>query len=275
MLESLNRISSQIPSGVKTEIGPDATSVGWVYQYALRDESGRFNSSDLRSMQDWLIRFQLQSVQGVAEIAAVGGFVKQYQVKVDPTRLAQFQVTLGQVMDAVKNSNQESGGRTIEFSGTEAMVRSRALVDKIEDIENAVVTYNPRTRAPILVKQVSTVSVGPEMRRGITDFNGLGDTVGGIIVMRQGEDVPAVIERVKEKIATIQKSLPEGVKIVSVYDRSELIERAMETLKGTLTEELIIVSIIILLFLWHIPSALVPIFTIPDSDMMFELRPKK
>jgi Cu(I)/Ag(I) efflux system membrane protein CusA/SilA len=268
VLESLNRISSQIPSGVKTEIGPDATSVGWVYQYALRDESGRFNSSDLRSMQDWLIRFQLQSVQGVAEIAAVGGFVKQYQVKVDPTRLAQFQVTLGQVMDAVKNSNQESGGRTIEFSGTEAMVRSRALVDKIEDIENAVVTYNPRTRAPILVKQVSTVSVGPEMRRGITDFNGLGDTVGGIIVMRQGEDVPAVIERVKEKIATIQKSLPEGVKIVSVYDRSELIERAMETLKGTLTEELIIVSIIILLFLWHIPSALVPIFTIPISVLL-------
>lgn len=268
VLESLNRISSQIPNGVKTEIGPDATSVGWVYQYALRDESGRFNSADLRSMQDWLIRFQFQSVQGVAEVAAVGGFVKQYQVKIDPTKLAQFQVTIGQVMDAVKNSNQESGGRTIEFSGTEAMVRSRALVDKTEDIENAVVTYNPRTRAPILVKQVSTVSVGPEMRRGITDFNGLGDTVGGIIVMRQGEDVPAVIERVKEKINTIQKSLPEGVKIVSVYDRSELIERAMETLKGTLTEELIIVSIIILLFLWHIPSALVPIFTIPISVLL-------
>lgn len=268
VLESLNRISSQIPAGVKTEIGPDATSVGWVYQYALRDESGRFNSADLRSMQDWLLRFQLQSVPGVAEVAPVGGFVKQYQVKVDPTRLAQFQVTLNQVMEAVKNSNQESGGRTIEFSGTEAMVRSRALVDKTEDIENAVVAYNPRSRAPIVVKQVASVSIGPEMRRGITDFNGLGDTVGGIIVMRQGEDVPAVIDRVKVKIADIQKSLPEGVKIVSVYDRSDLIERAMETLKGTLTEELIIVSLIILLFLWHVPSALVPIFTIPISVLL-------
>ncbi|MGE3262643.1 MAG: efflux RND transporter permease subunit [Bacteriovoracia bacterium] len=180
VLENLNRITSQIPPGVKTEIGPDATSVGWVYQYALRDDSGRFNSSDLRSMQDWLIRFQLQSVPGVAEVAPVGGFVKQYQVRVDPTRLAQYQVTLPQVMEAVKNSNQESGGRTIEYSGTEAMVRSRALVDKTEDIENAVVTYNPRSRAPIIVKQVASVSVGPEMRRGITDFNGLGDTVDGI-----------------------------------------------------------------------------------------------
>ncbi len=268
VLESMNRISSQIPSGVKTEIGPDATSIGWVYQYALRDESGRFNSADLRSMQDWLIRFQLQSVPGVAEVAAVGGFVKQYQVKVDPTKLALFQITMNQVLDAVKQSNQESGGRTIEFSGTEAMVRSRGLVDKVEDIENAVVTYNPRSRAPILVKQVATVSVGPEMRRGITDFNGLGDTVGGIIVMRQGEDAPAVIARVKAKLLEIQKSVPQGVKITSVYDRSELIDRAMETLRGTLFEELVIVSLIILLFLWHVPSAIVPIMTIPISVLL-------
>jgi Cu(I)/Ag(I) efflux system membrane protein CusA/SilA len=268
ILESLNRITSQLPNGVKTEIGPDATSVGWVYQYALVDESGRFNASDLRSMQDWLLRFQLQSVQGVSEVAAVGGFVKQYQVKVNPTKLAQFQVTMSQVMEAVKNSNQESGGRTIEFSGAEAMVRSRALVDKSEDIENAVVSLNPRSRAPVLVKQVATVSLGPEMRRGITDFNGMGDTVGGIIVMRQGEDVPAVIAKVKSKLAEIQKSLPEGVKIKSVYDRSELIDRAMETLRSTLVEELIIVSLIILLFLWHVPSAMVPILTIPISVLL-------
>lgn len=268
VLENLNRITSQLPAGVKTEIGPDATSIGWVYQYAIRDESGRFNPSDLRSMQDWLIRFQLQAVQGVAEVAAIGGFVKQYQVKVDPTKLALFQVSMTQVMDAVKNSNQESGGRTIEFSGTEAMVRSRGLVDKVEDIENAVVVLGSRSRAPILVKQVATVSVGPEMRRGLTDFNGAGDTVGGIIVMRQGEDAPAVIQRVKNKIAEIQKTLPEGVKIISVYDRSDLIERAIETLKGTLTEELIIVSLIILLFLWHVPSALVPIVTIPISVLL-------
>ena len=268
VLENLNRITAQLPSGVRTEIGPDATSIGWVYQYAIRDDSGRFSPADLRSIQDWLIRFQLQAVQGVAEVAPIGGFVKQYQIKVDPTKLALFQVTINQVMDAVKNSNQESGGRTVEFSGTEAMVRSRGLVDKVEDIENAVITLNPRSRAPILVKQVATVSVGPEMRRGITDFNGFGDTVGGIIVMRQGEDAPAVIERVKTKIGEIQKSLPEGVKIISVYDRADLIERAIETLKGTLTEELIIVSLIILLFLWHVPSALVPIVTIPISVLL-------
>ena len=268
VLENLNRISAQLPEGVKTEIGPDATSVGWVYQYVIHDESGKFNSSDLRSMQDWLVRFQLQSVQGVAEVAAVGGFVKQYQIKVDPTKLALFEVTMEQVLAAVKTSNQESGGRTIEFSGTEAMVRSRGLVDKIEDIENAVVVFNPRSRAPILVRQVATVSVGPEMRRGITDFNGLGDTVGGIIVMRQGEDAPSVIGRVKDKIKEIQKSLPEGVKIISVYDRSDLIDRAMTTLKSTLIEELLIVSLIILLFLWHVPSGIVPIITIPVSVIL-------
>lgn len=268
VLESLNRIQSQIPQGVKTEIGPDATSVGWVYQYVLQDETGRFNSADLRSMQDWLIKFQLQSVPGIAEIAAVGGFVKQYQIKVDPTKLALFQLTMQQVIDAVKNSNQESGGRTIEFSGTEAMVRSRALVDKVEDIENAVVSYNITSRAPVLVKQVATVSVGPEMRRGITDFNGLGNAVGGIVVMRQGEDVPTVISRVKTKLVEIQKSLPEGVKIIPVYDRSNLISRAMKNLKITLTEELIVVSLIILLFLWHIPSALIPIITIPITILL-------
>lgn len=268
VLESMNRITSQLPSGVKTEIGPDATSVGWIYQYTLKDESGKFNSSDLRSMQDWLVKFQLQSVQGVAEVAAVGGFVKQYQIKVDPLKLAQFGLTMNQVVEAVKNSNQESGGRTIEFSGTEAMVRSRALVDKVEDIEGAVVSYNTRSRAPILVKQLATVSVGPDMRRGVTDFNGLGDAVGGIVIMRQGEDVPAVIARVKEKLESIQKALPEGVKIVSVYDRSSLIDRAIDTLKGTLVEELIIVSLVILIFLWHIPSALVPITTIPVAVLL-------
>ncbi|MEQ1665045.1 MAG: CusA/CzcA family heavy metal efflux RND transporter, partial [Bdellovibrionales bacterium] len=268
VLESLNRITSQIPAGVKTEIGPDATSVGWVYQYALQDESGRFNSSDLRSMQDWLFKFQVQSIPGVAEVAPIGGFVKQYQVKVDPTKLMLFQITMSQVLEAVKNSNQESGGRTIEFSGTEAMVRSRALVDKVEDIENAVVAFGARSRAAILVKQVATVSVGAEMRRGITDFNGLGDAVGGIVVMRQGEDAPTVIKKVKDKLAEIQKSLPEGVKIISVYDRSDLIERAIDTLRNTLVEELIIVSLIILIFLWHIPSAIVPIVTIPISVLL-------
>lgn len=268
VVEYLNRITSQLPQGVKTELGPDATSVGWVYQYALVDESGKINTAELRSLQDWTLRYQLQSVPGVAEVASVGGFVKQYQVKVDPRKLELFQVSLMQVMDAVRNSNQESGGRVLEFSGTEAMVRSQGLVTDTKDIENAVVTYKPNSKAPILVKQVATVSFGPEMRRGITDFNGMGDTVGGIIVMRQGEDAPTVIAKVKEKISEIQKTLPENVKIQTVYDRSELIHRAVATLKATLIEELIIVSLVILLFLWHVPSALVPIVTIPVAVLL-------
>lgn len=268
VIEYLSRINAQLPSGVQTELGPDATSVGWVYQYALTDESGKLNSGDLRSLQDWSFRYQLQSVPGVAEVASVGGFVKQYQVRVDPKKLQLFQVSLSQVLEAVRNTNQETGGRVIEFSGTEAMVRSQGLITTVEEIENAVVTYPLRSRSPVLVKQVAQVSIGPEMRRGITDFNGLGDTVGGIIVMRQGEDAPSVISRVKEKIDDIRKSLPEGVKIQTVYDRSDLIHRAIETLKFTLIEELVIVSLIILLFLWHVPSALVPIATIPISVLI-------
>ncbi len=268
VVEYLSRISAGLPQGVKTELGPDATSVGWVYQYAIRDESGKLNSGDLRSLQDWNIRYQLQSVPGVAEVASVGGFVKQFQVKVDPRKLELFQVTLSQVLEAVRNANQESGGRVIEFSGTEAMVRSQGLISSTEELENAVVTYPLKGRSPILVKQVANVSIGSEVRRGITDFNGDGDTVGGIIVMRQGEDAPSVIDRVKSRIADIQKSLPDGVKIKTVYDRSDLIHRAIETLKGTLVEELIIVSLVILIFLWHVPSALVPILTIPIAVLI-------
>ncbi len=268
VIESLNRIVSQLPEGVKTEIGPDATSVGWVYQYALVDESEKLTAADLRSLQDWTLKFQLQSVPGVAEVASLGGYVKQYQVKVDPTKLQLYKLSIKQVMEAVANSNQETGGRTIEFSGAEAMIRSRALVEKIEDIESAVITYGSKSRSPILVKQVADVSIGPEMRRGITDFNGKGDTVGGVIVMRQGEDAPQVIKAVKEKLEELGKFLPAGVKIKTVYDRSDLIERAIDTLRGTLLEELIIVSLIILLFLWHIPSAIVPIVTIPVSVLL-------
>lgn len=268
VLEYLNRISAQLPKDVKTELGPDATSIGWVYQYVLQDNSGKLNPSDLRSIQDWNLRFQIQSVPGVAEVASIGGFVKQFQIKVDPKKLELYQVTLNQVMDAIESSNQESGGRTIEFSGTEAMVRSRSLVTKIDDLENAVVSYGATSRAPILVKQVAHVSIGAEMRRGITDFNGLGDAVGGIVVMRQGEDAPDVIAQVKKRIEDISKTLPEGVEIVPVYDRSDLILRAIDTLKNTLIEELIVVSLIIIIFLWHIPSAIVPIVTIPISVLI-------
>ncbi len=268
VVEYLNRITAQLPQGVKSELGPDATSVGWVYQYALIDESGKTNNAELRSLQDWNLRYQIQSVPGVAEVASIGGFVKQFQVKVDPRKLQLFRLSLADVLEAVRNSNQESGGRVIEFSGTEAMVRSQGLISSIEEIENAVVKFPERSLAPILLKQVAQVSIGPEMRRGLTDFNGQGDAVGGIVVMRQGEDAPSVINRVKAKISEIQKTLPPGVKVQSVYDRSDLIERAIDTLKGTLLEELIIVSLVILLFLWHIPSAIVPIVTIPIAVLL-------
>jgi len=268
VLEYLSRITPSLPEGTKTELGPDATSVGWIYQYALTDETGKLDSSDLRSLQDWTLKFQLQSVPGVAEVAAVGGFVKQLQVQVDPAKLQTFHVSFDQVMAAVRDSNQESGGRVLEFSGAEAMVRSRGLVENLTDIEKAVVAFDSRTRAPILVKQVANVSMGPEMRRGVTDFNGTGDAVGGIIVMRQGEDTPKVIDRVKAKIEEIKPGLPEGVKITTVYDRSDLIHRAIQTLKSTLIEEMVIVSLVILLFLWHIPSAIVPIVTVPISILL-------
>ena len=268
VLEYLSRITPALPSGVKTELGPDATSVGWVYQYALRDESGKLDSSDLRTLQDWTLKFQLQSVPGVAEIASVGGFQKQIQIQVDQAKLQTFHVTFNQVMSAVRESNQESGGRVLEFSGTEAMVRTRGLVKDLSEIERSVVSYDNRTRAPILVNAVAHVSMGPEMRRGVTDFNGLGDTVGGVIVMRQGEDTPKVIERVKEKIEEIRPGLPEGVEVVPIYDRSDLIHRAIDTLKHTLIEEMLIVSLIILIFLWHVPSAVIPILTIPISVLL-------
>ena len=265
VLEYVNRISANLPTGAKMEIGPDATSVGWVYQYALVDESNKLNASELRSIQDWKLKFQLNAVQGVSEVASIGGYVKQFQIRVDPRKLEIFQVSMSDIMMAVKSSNKESGGRVIEFSGTEAMVRSRALADSVDDFKNIPVKFGQNAPVPVLLRQVADVVVGPEMRRGVTDYNGLGDTVGGVIVMRQGEDAPSVIKRVKERIKEVSKSLPEGVKIKSVYDRSDLIDRALDTLKGTLVEELIVVSLVILIFLWHVPSALVPIITIPIS----------
>lgn len=268
VLEFLSRITPNLPEGVKTELGPDATSVGWVYQYALKDESGRLGPADLRTLQDWTLRYHLQAVPGVSEVASIGGFVKQYQVQVDPIRLQNFHLSFEDVLKAVKNSNQESGGRVIEFSGTEGMVRSRGLIRTTTDISEAVVQYNPRTRSSILVKDIANVQLGPEMRRGVADLDGTGDTVGGIIVMRQGENTPDVIRRVKERLQELEPSLPPGVKVITTYDRSDLIQRAMDTLKRSLFEELIIVSLVILLFLWHIPSAIVPIVTIPVAVIL-------
>jgi Cu(I)/Ag(I) efflux system membrane protein CusA/SilA len=268
VLEYLSKIQSQLPEGVHTEIGPDATSVGWVYQYAVVDKSGKHNLAELRSLQDWHLRYELQSVPGVAEVASVGGFVKQYQVNVDPNRLRAYNVPLTQVIEAVRGGNEETGGRVLEFAGTEYMVRGHGYAKSAEDIEKIAVGVDRKTGTPILVKNIGKVELGPDMRRGVTDFNGLGDTVGGIVIMRQGENALAVIDRVKARLKEIKPTLPEGVEIAPTYDRSELIERAIHTLKHTLTEEMIIVSLIILIFLWHIPSALVPILTIPISVVL-------
>jgi Cu(I)/Ag(I) efflux system membrane protein CusA/SilA len=268
VLEYLSKISSQLPDGVTTEIGPDATSVGWVYQYALVDDSNKLNLAEMRSLQDWNIKFHLQSVPGVAEVASVGGFVKQYQIVVNPNRLSSYGLTLAQIADSVRKGNKDSGGRVLEFSGTEYMVRGRGYVKSKADIENIVVSADVKTGSPILIKNVADVEIGPDMRRGVTDLDGMGDAVGGIVIMRQGENALNVIEAVKHRLDEIKSSLPEGVRIVETYDRSDLITRAIDTLKHELTIEVIVVSLVILLFLWHIPSAVVPIVTIPISVLL-------
>src|SRR5262245_14181971 len=265
VLEYLSKILPRLPEGVQTELGPDATSVGWVYQYALVDRSGRHDLAELRSLQDWYLRYHLQAVPGVAEVAAVGGFVKQYQVNVDPNRLLAYKIPLPQVIDAVRKANDEVGGRLIEFADTEYMVRGRGYVKSVDDLERAVVAADPATGTPILVKHVAKVTLGPELRRGVADLDGLGDTVGGVVVMRHGENALRVIERVKARLDELRPSLPDGVEIVTTYDRSGLIHRAIDTLLHALREEVVIVSAVILLFLWHFPSAIIPIVTIPVS----------
>ncbi len=263
VLEYLSKISSRLPAGVKTELGPDATSLGWVFQYALVDSSGRHSTDELRSYQDWFLRYAVQSVAGVSEVATVGGQVRQYQITVNPASLAAYGLPLETVVEAVRHGNNDVGGRLIELSGREYMVRGRGYVKSLQDLEKLVLKTANGT--PIRVKDVATVALGPEMRRGIADYNGQGDVVGGIVVMRQGENALNVIRRVKAKLVELKPSLPPGVKVVTTYDRSELIERAVHTVKGKIIEEIIIVSLIILLFLWHIPSATVPILTIPIS----------
>ena len=267
VLEYLSKIQQRLPEGVSTELGPDATGVGWVFQYALVDRSGTHSLDELRTYQDWTLRYAIQAIPGVAEVASIGGFVKQYQITVDPNRLAAFRLPLGQVIDAVRQSNNEVGGRLLEFSGTEYMVRGRGYAHSLEDFEKIVVKVG-EGGVPILLRDVARVDLGPEMRRGISDLDGLGDHVGGIVVMRYGENALNVINLVKDKLHELEPSLPKGVEIVTTYDRSDLIERAIHTLKHELTIEMIIVSLVILIFLWHVPSAFVPIFTIPASVLL-------
>lgn len=265
VVEYLSKIQGRLPEGVRTEIGPDATSVGWVYQYALVDNSGAQNLGELRSLQDWHLKYLLQSVPGVAEVASIGGYQKQYQITVDPNRLASYRVSLLALTAAVRRGNNDSSGRVLEFGGREYMLRVRGYAKNISDIENIVISVDPTSGVPILVKNIARVELVPEMRRGVSDFNGRGDTVGGIVIMRQGENVLNVIERVKQRIEEIKPSLPAGVELVPVYDRSGLVKAAIDTLKHELKLEVLIVSAVILFFLWHVPSAIVPIATIPIS----------
>jgi Cu(I)/Ag(I) efflux system membrane protein CusA/SilA len=262
-LEYLSNILPKLPQGVNVELARDETAVGWVYEYALVDKTGQNNLAQLRSFQDWNMRYALQAVPGVAEVAPLGGFVRQYQVNVDPNKLLAYDIPIDKVTEAVRQGNQDVGGRLVEFTGREYMVRGRGYIRSLADVEDIVVGTSKQGGTPILIKNLGTVTLGPDIRRGIGDLDGQGQVAGGIVIMRYGENALRVIERVREKIEEMKPSLPPGVEIVTTYDRAELIERAIETLKGTLTEELIIVSLVILIFLWHFPSAVVPITTIP------------
>ncbi len=266
-LEYLNSVTPRLPKGVSVELAKDATAVGWVYQYALVDESGQYSLDQMRSYQDWYLRYALQSVPGVAEVAAVGGFVRQYQVNVDPNKLLAYKIPINAVVDAIKKSNNDVGARLVEQTGREYMVRGRGYITSLDDIGNISLMVS-QTGTPVLVRDVATVAYGPDMRRGVSELDGRGEAVGGVVIMRFGENADKVIGRVKTKIADIEPTLPKGLKIVSTYDRSELIDRSVDNLQHTLIEELIIVSLVILIFLWHFPSAIIPIITIPVTVIL-------
>ena len=266
VLEYLNQVSGRLPRGVTPTLGPDASGVGWVFQYAVIDESKKYDLAQLRSLQDWYLRYQIGSVEGVAEVASIGGFVRQYQVNLDPNKLAAYRLPVKRVMDAIRMSNNDVGGRSVELTGAEYMVRGRGYIRSIKDIE--MITVGGERGTPILVRDIGAVTLGPDMRRGIAELDGKGEVVGGIVVMRHGENALNLIDRVKHKIKEIEPSLPPGVKIISTYDRSDLILRSIATLKEKLIEESLIVSAVIVIFLFHVRSALVAIITLPIAIIL-------
>jgi copper/silver efflux system protein len=266
-LEYLSSLLPRLPDDVRTELGPDATGLGWIFQYALVDTSGQRNLAELRSLQDWYLRYHLKAVPGVAEVAAVGGYARQYQVNVDPNRLLAYGIPITRVVEAVRGGNAETGGRLIEFGGSEYMVRGRGYARSLADFESIVVTASP-DGTPIRVKDVGQVISGPDLRRGVIDLDGAGDAVSGIVVMRHGANALDVIDRVKARIRTIEAGLPRGVRVVPIYDRSDLIRRSIATLRSTIVEVVLTVAFIVLLFLWHLPSALIPILTIPIAVLI-------
>jgi len=267
VLEYMNQLSGKLPEGVTPQIGPDATAVGWVFQYALVDTTGQQDLASLRSFQDWYLRYWLRAVDGVAEVASVGGFVRQYQINLDPTKVLAYRLNLNEIIDKVRMSNLDVGGRVVEFSGLEYMIRGRGYIKSTADIEQIAVGASPNG-TPILLREVATVSLGPDMRRGLVELNGQGEAVGGVVIMRYGQDATEVIDRVKAKLKEVEPSLPKGVKIVTAYDRSDLIKEAVSTANENLTEELITVSILIIVFLLHFRSALIPIITLPIAILI-------
>ena len=267
-LEYLSKIIPRLPPGVQTELGPDATGIGWVFQYALVDETGKNSLADLRTFQDWYMRYYLQSIPGVAEVAPIGGFVRQYQVRVDPQKLSVYRIPIMKVVEAIRKGNNDAGGRLVEFSGVEYMVRARGYAKSEKDIEAIVVGLDEKTGTPVLIKNIAAVELGPEIRRGVADLDGRGDVVGGIVVMRYGESALEVIGRVKAKLEEIEPSLPEGVKIVTTYDCTKLIKASIGTMKEVLIEDFLIVAAIIFFFRPDAPFALVPILLIPIAALI-------
>ncbi len=262
VLEYLSQAAAVLPEGVQPNLGPDATGVGWVYSYALIDRSGQHDLAQLRSLQDWFLKFELQTVPGVSEVATVGGMVRQYQVVVDPEKLRAYGIGLNRVSDAIRNANQEVGGSVIELAEAEYMVRTRGYLDGLEDLRNVTIDVTPQG-TPLLLRDLARIQVGPEMRRVVADLDGEGEVTGGIVVMRYGENALATIQRVKQKIEALKQGLPAGVEIVETYDRSALIERAIDNLQEKLIEEFIVVALVCLVFLFHLRSAFVAIVTLP------------
>src|SRR5216117_3430916 len=266
VIEYLSAVRGTLPEGVNPVIGPDATGVGWVFEYALVDDSGKHDLAELRSLQDWHLRYALESVKGVAEVAPVGGFVKQYQIDLDPNKLVAYSIPLKEIVERIRMSNADVGGKIFEIGSTEYYVRGRGYIKKIEDIEN--IPLKTQKGTPVYVKNVGTVHLGPDIRRGVAELNGEGEVVGGIIVMRYGENALRVIDGVKKKLEEIKSSLPEGVELVTTYDRSQLIKRSIATLREKLIEESVVVALVCLVFLWHIRSALVAIITLPIAIIL-------
>jgi len=262
VLEYLSQVTPTLPDGVRTALGPDATGVGWVYQYALVDRSGRHDLGELRSIQDWFLKFELQTVEGVSEVASIGGMVRQYQVVVNPDKLRAYDIPLTRVRDAIRRGNLESGGRVIEMAEAEYMIRATGYVNSLADLEN-IPLKTTAEGVPVLIGDVARVRYGPELRRGVGELNGQGEAVGGVIVMRFGENALATVERVKQRLEELKKGLPDGVEIVETYDRSSLIHRAVDTLTEKLVQEFIIVALVCLLFLFHFRSSLVVILSLP------------